>query len=88
MSKSVRANIFFDSSFFGQLFDNRKNHHSTQTSPSSIEEQMIFESILDILMNSNLIFININVFDRMIRNWNQSLFVSLSDDQNIIFIEK
>src|SRR5690606_21633344 len=63
MSESMRTDFFANSGFFGQLFDDGKNHHSRKFFSSSVQEKIIFKAFLNGNMHPNFVSINIDEFN-------------------------
>jgi hypothetical protein len=48
MAKSMWTNFFIQIDFYSQIFDDRKNHGAGELTPSSIEEQSVLMSFLNL----------------------------------------
>ena len=55
MTKCVWTDTFLQTNFSGQIFDHHKYHHSADGFAAFGDEEMIFEALLHIDMNANLV---------------------------------
>src|SRR5690554_5481698 len=88
MSEGMRTYVFADARLLCKFFYDYENHHPTEFLSSAVQKNKVLKFLLDFRMHPDFILIKINNFDGIIRDRNQSLFVSLACHPDEIFFEK